>query len=46
MDHDLEKVPNMKLVWCIFEQLSDLKINFHKAGIFFSFSKPKEVEDD
>jgi hypothetical protein len=42
MDHDLEKVPNMKLVWCIFEQLSDLKINFHKAGIFFPLANQKK----
>jgi hypothetical protein len=31
MQHDSEKVLNMKLVLCIFEQLSGLKINFHKS---------------
>jgi hypothetical protein len=34
MEHDLEKALNMKLVLCIFEELSGLKINFHKSGIF------------
>lgn len=33
MDHDLEQVKNMKLLVRIFEQLSDLKINFHKNEI-------------
>ena len=30
LEHDLEKALNMKLILCIFEQLSGLKINFHK----------------
>jgi hypothetical protein len=30
MDHDLEKARNMKLILSTFEQLSGLKINFHK----------------
>ena len=34
----------MKLILCIFEQLSGLKINFHKSEIF-CFGKAKEVED-
>jgi hypothetical protein len=34
----------MKLVLCIFEQLSGLKINFHKSEIY-SFGKAKEVEN-
>jgi hypothetical protein len=34
MEHDLEKPVNMKLILCIFEQLSRLKINFHKSEIF------------
>jgi hypothetical protein len=34
----------MKLVLCIFEQLSGLKINFHKSEIF-CFGNAKEVED-
>jgi hypothetical protein len=44
MEHDLEKAVNMKLILCIFEQLSGLKINFHKSEIF-CFGKAKEVED-
>jgi hypothetical protein len=35
----------MKLVLCIFEQLSGLKINFHKSEIF-CFGNAKEVEND
>jgi hypothetical protein len=32
----------MKLILCIFEELSDLKINFHKSEIF-CFNQAKEV---
>jgi hypothetical protein len=45
MDHDLDKALNMKLILCIFEQLSRLKINFHKSEVF-CFGKAKEVEDE
>ena len=31
MEHDLVKARNMKLVLCLFEQLSGLKINFNKS---------------
>jgi mannosylglycoprotein endo-beta-mannosidase len=34
MDHDLDKARNMKLLLCAFEQLSGLKINFHKSELF------------
>ena len=34
MDHDLEKAKNMKLILSVFEQLSGLKINFHKSELF------------
>lgn len=34
----------MKAILCVFEQLSWLKINFHKSKIF-CFGKAKEVED-
>ena len=44
MEHDLEKAVNMKLILCILEQLSGLKINFHKSEIF-CFGKAKEVEE-
>jgi hypothetical protein len=44
MEHELEKEVNMKLIPCIFEQLSGLKINFHKSEIF-CFGKAKEEEE-
>jgi hypothetical protein len=44
LDHDLENALNMKLILCIFQQLSGLKINFHKSELF-CFSKAKEMED-
>ena len=44
LEHDLEKAVNMKLILCIFEQLSGLKINFHKIEIF-CFGEAKEVEN-
>ena len=34
MEHDLAKARNMKLLLCLFEQLSGLKINFHKSELF------------
>ena len=34
MEHDLEKARNMKLVLCLFEQLTELQINFHKSELF------------
>jgi hypothetical protein len=34
MDNDLEQAKNTKLLLCIFEQLSSLKINFHKSELF------------
>jgi hypothetical protein len=34
LDHDLDKAKNLKLLLCAFEQLSGLKINFHKSEIF------------
>jgi hypothetical protein len=35
----------MKLLLTVFEQLSGLKINFHKSGIFY-YGKAKEFEDE
>jgi hypothetical protein len=46
MQHDLEKALNMKLVLCIFEQLSGLKIDFHKSVSFFCFGKAKDDEEE
>ena len=36
MEHDLDKGRNLKLILSAFEQLSGLKINFHKANCFAS----------
>ena len=43
MYHDIEKATNMKMLICAFEQLSGLKINFHKSEIFY-FGQAKEME--
>jgi hypothetical protein len=45
MDHDLDKALNMKLILCIFKQLSGLKIKFRKSELF-CFGEAKEVEED
>jgi hypothetical protein len=34
MDHDPVKAANMKMILCAFEQVSGLKINFHKSEIY------------
>jgi hypothetical protein len=44
MDHDLDKTQNMKLLLCAFEQVSGLKINFHKSELF-CFGEVQEVAD-
>jgi len=44
MEHDLEQAQNMKLILCAFEQLSGLKINFHKSELF-CFGEAKDFED-
>ena len=41
MSHDVQKARNMKLILSTFEQLSGLKINFHKSEIF-CFGKAKD----
>lgn len=43
MEHNLDKAINMKQILCLFEQLSGLKINFHKSELF-CVGKAKEVE--
>ncbi|WVZ77334.1 hypothetical protein U9M48_025213 [Paspalum notatum var. saurae] len=48
MKHDLEEAKNLKLVLCAFEQLSGLKINFHKSELFLygkARSFPKEYSE-
>jgi hypothetical protein len=44
MEHDLEQATNMKLLLCAFEQLSGLKINFHKSEMF-CYGEAKEIEN-
>jgi hypothetical protein len=34
MENNLDQAVNMKLLLCAFEQLSELKINFHKSELF------------
>ena len=34
MEHDLDKAQNLKLLLSAFEQMSGLKINFHKGELF------------
>ena len=34
MENNLEQAKNLKLLLCAFEQLSGLKINFHKSELF------------
>jgi hypothetical protein len=34
LDDDLENARNIKFILCLFEQISGLKINFHKSEIF------------
>ena len=43
MEHDIAKALNMKLILCFFEQLSGLKINFHKSELY-CFGQAKIVE--
>jgi hypothetical protein len=43
LEHDIHKAVNMKLILSMFEQLSGLKINFHKSEIFY-FGKAKDME--
>ena len=43
LDHDIDKAKNIKLLLCVFEQLSGLKINFHKSEIF-CLGQPKQHE--
>jgi len=43
LNHNLEQAVNIKLILCLFEQLSGLKINFHKSEIF-CFGQAREHE--
>jgi hypothetical protein len=44
MDHNLEHARNVKLLLTAFEQMSGLKINFHKSELF-CYGLAKEYED-
>jgi hypothetical protein len=44
MDHNIEQATNLKLLLCVFEQLSCLKINFHKSELF-CFRDAKKCQD-
>ncbi|WVZ52923.1 hypothetical protein U9M48_003922 [Paspalum notatum var. saurae] len=44
LEHDIERAKNLKLLLCAFEQLSGLKINFHKSEIFY-FGQAKQQEE-
>jgi hypothetical protein len=45
MDHDLEQAKNMKLLLTTLEQLSGLKINYHKCELFcFEEAKDHELQ--
>ena len=46
MDHDLEKARNMKLLLCAFEQVSGLKINFHKSELFCFGNAQDHLDQD
>jgi retron-type reverse transcriptase len=43
MEHNFDLAKNLKLVLSAFEQLSSLKINFHKSEIFY-FREAKDYE--
>jgi hypothetical protein len=43
MEHNFEQSKNMKLLLSAFEQLSRLKIDFHKNKIFY-FGEVKDYE--
>jgi len=45
LDHDIEQAKNMKLLLSVFEQMSGLKINFHKSEIF-CYGQAKEFEEE
>jgi hypothetical protein len=43
LDHVLEQAKSLKLLLCAFEQLSGLKINFHKSEVF-CYGAAREME--
>jgi hypothetical protein len=45
LDHDLSSARNLKILLCAFENLSGLKINFHKSEVF-CFGEAKAIQDE
>jgi hypothetical protein len=45
MKHDLNQAKHLKLVLSTFEQLSGLKLNFHKSELF-CYGEAKNQEDE
>jgi hypothetical protein len=45
MDNDQERAKNIKLLLCAFEQLSGLKINFHKSELF-CYGAAKQIQSE
>jgi hypothetical protein len=45
IDHDLSRARNLKLLLCAFENLSGLKINFHKSEVF-CFGEAKDMQEE
>ena len=45
LDHDMLQARELKLLLSTFEQLSGLKINFHKSELF-SYGKAKDCEQE
>jgi len=45
LEHDLDEAVNLKLVLSVFEQLSGLKINFHKSEVFL-FGEAKSCKKE
>lgn len=43
LEHDLHQAKYLKMLLCVFEQLSGLKINFHNSEVF-CFGQAKECE--
>jgi hypothetical protein len=44
LENDLEQAKNLKIILCTFEQLSGLKIKFHKSE-FFCYGEAKDYMD-
>ena len=45
LEHNLEYAQNLRTILCAFEQLSGLKINFHKSEIYH-FGDAKNMENE